>query len=225
LKDEPRYTSTVERQLKERLIGAAVLVAAAVILVPEMFSGPRESVVPETDAVRPTANQIKTYRVELQSSPTAAALESQVEPPAERPLDETQAMQTNPDVAKTAPDSPEQKPRAMVTQPPMQGAVVPAPPAKPETARPVSTVATSNKLISDGWVVQVGSFSVQGTAQQIAAKLKGQGFPAFVEPVQVNGKTLYRVRVGTMANRASADAALQKLHGSYPGASVIAPGR
>ena len=73
-----------------------MLVAVAVIMVPEMFSGPRESVMPETDAARPAVSQIKTYRVELSSSPTAATVETPVEPPAERPLDEAQAMHVRP---------------------------------------------------------------------------------------------------------------------------------
>jgi DedD protein len=221
----------VERQLKERLIGAAVLVAVAVIMVPEMFSGPDKSLKPATDAATLVTNQVKTYRVELQASQPSTDT-APVEPPAERPLDEARAMQANPESSQAAPPD-EQKSQTANTQHPSNTAVTTAPTdsvgsvkaeTKPETVKPVST-AIAGKSATGGWAVQVGSFSAQDKAEQIAAKLKGQGYPAFVGSVKVNGKTLYRVRVGAMADRAAADATLQKLRGSYPGASVIAPGR
>ncbi len=218
------YTSVVERQLKERLIGAAVLVAAAVIMVPEMFSGSRETVTAEADS-GPAANQIKTYRVELQSSPTAAAADTTVEPPAERPLDEVQGMQANTGASESVPSPDEQHPQTAVTQINKQVTAVATAPARQETTKPASSAVPSHNSATGGWVVQVGSFSAQDKAQQIATKLKGQGFQAFVGPVQVNGKTLYRVRVGDLADRAGADAMLQKLRSSYPGASVVPPGR
>ena len=45
------YFAPVERKVKERLVGAAVLMAAAVILIPEMLSGPDR----ESQAERPRA--------------------------------------------------------------------------------------------------------------------------------------------------------------------------
>lgn len=215
--DSSRYTSAVERQLKERLIGAAVLVAVAVVMVPEMFSGPGESLKPEAVSTKLVTNQIKTYSVELQTAQSGAELPAAVESPAERPLDETQTMQANPESSEVGPPPDVQKPQAVGIDTPDKAAV------KPEAVKPAST-ATVGKP-TGGWMVQVGSFSAQDKAEQIAAKLKGQGYPAFVGSVKVNGKTLYRVRVGALAERAAADATLQKLRGSYPGASVVAPGR
>lgn len=202
-----------------------MLVAAAVILVPEMFSGPRTTTVAETATAKPTTNQIKTYSVDLQAtSAPAARIETPVEQPAERPLDEAQGMQAaevNPETVAAAapqPAEPTPQPAAPIPEtkpaPPDATSIKSAP--KPEVVKPVAAA---------GWMVQVGSFSAQSTAQQIVAKLKGQGFPAFVGAVQVNGKTLYRVRVGALPDRASAEAALQKLRGSYAGASIVAPGR
>ncbi len=201
-----------------------MLVATAVIMVPEMFSGPRESAVTGAESVRPAANQIKTYRVELSSSPTAV-MATPVEPPAERPLHETQAVQTSSQASEAISPPDQQKPQAVVTQAPEREAAVVVTSVKPAAAKPVIVVPGGNKSTTGGWMVQVGSFSAQDTARQIAANLKELGFPAFVGAVQVNGKTLYRVRVGAMSDRASAEATLQKLRTSYPGASVIAPGR
>src|SRR5688572_5172504 len=62
----------VERRVQERLVGAAVLMAAAIILIPEMLSGPRrgERAVtgqPSSDA------PLKTYTIDLNRSPGAAS--------------------------------------------------------------------------------------------------------------------------------------------------------
>jgi DedD protein len=65
------YTSPVERHVKERLIGAAVLMAAAIILVPEMLSGPPEEKRAETP--RPSGETpVKTYTIDLSGSTSAA---------------------------------------------------------------------------------------------------------------------------------------------------------
>lgn len=94
------YTCAVERQLKERLIGAAVLVAIAVLLVPEMFSGPRSRAPQpvELDSRAGTSEaateQIKTMQIDLQRAPVSAARSSEavssaapvtIEPPAAAP--------------------------------------------------------------------------------------------------------------------------------------------
>ncbi len=63
----------MERPVKERLIGAAVLMAAAIILIPEMLSGPdRDSADQQarTDATAEgSASPIKTYTIDLNQSP------------------------------------------------------------------------------------------------------------------------------------------------------------
>jgi DedD protein len=66
----------VERHVKERLIGAAVLVAAAVILIPEMLSGPRHQGSDQPTQVDGQA-PLKTYTIDLSKTPgTQAAAES-----------------------------------------------------------------------------------------------------------------------------------------------------
>jgi len=82
----------VERVVKERLIGAAVLVAAAVILVPEMLTGPKRAETPEQQSEaqfaavhegRPDA-PIKTYTIDLKQPPGSpqAASQTASQPPA-----------------------------------------------------------------------------------------------------------------------------------------------
>ena len=61
------------------------------------------------------------------------------------------------------------------------------------------------------WVVQLGSFSSKVNADKLNLNLRKSGFPAFVEPIQQNKKTTYRVRVGPELLRSDADALLKKI--------------
>ena len=69
----------MERPVKERLIGAAVLVAAAVILIPEMLSGPQhaergQEISPGHHATEGHSEPpLKTYTIDLSKPPSQAA--------------------------------------------------------------------------------------------------------------------------------------------------------
>ncbi len=61
-----------------------------------------------------------------------------------------------------------------------------------------------------GWVVQVGSFSKQSNAADLARSLGGR-FSASYTPATINGRTLYRVNIGPFANEGQARDAADKL--------------
>ena len=69
--------------------------------------------------------------------------------------------------------------------------------------------------------MQIGSFSKEATAERVAKQLRDQGQSAFVMPVKSGGATLYRVRVGPLKDRASAEAALRDVKSSAPGAAIV----
>jgi DedD protein len=80
----------VERPVKERLVGAAVLMAAAVILIPEMLSGPGRESAEKSAAAEEGA--IKTYTIDLSQSPgvttstsSPQATDNRAPPPEEVP--------------------------------------------------------------------------------------------------------------------------------------------
>ena len=68
--------------------------------------------------------------------------------------------------------------------------------------------------------MQIGSYAKEATAERIAKQLRDQGQSAFVMPVKSGNATLYRVRVGPMKERASAEAALRTV--KSPGATIVA---
>jgi DedD protein len=220
----------VERKVKERLVGAAVLMAAAVILIPEMLSGHRESSTePAVAQSRNDDAPIKTYTIDLSHSsseqPPSAVVENRAPPPEEPAAEQPTAAQpaagdqAKPEVPQqTSSVQPEPQPAAQGPKPP----VVEQPTAAASSARaPQHPLASSDDAPTSGrWAVQVGTFSKESNAQRLVKELRDQGQSAFVMPLKSGGgATLYRVRVGPMKDRASAEAALRELKSA--GAKVV----
>jgi DedD protein len=191
----------MEESLKARLIGAAVLVTLAVLLIPELLSGrkPAEPVAEEATSPRGT----RTFTIELgqasgqatRSPVTAAApAVTAAEPPRARPAAEP---------VTTAPAAPE------------PGTVAgPQPP-------PAEQPAPSAVAPAGGWAVQVGAFGSAETARRLVGELNGAGYSAFVSPVNRGGKTLYRVRVGPQGDRAGAEQLAPRLKARGLPAAVV----
>jgi len=60
--------------------------------------------------------------------------------------------------------------------------------------------------------LQAGSFSVRANAEQLKWRMQNvSGSPVDVEPVQIGGRTTYRVRVGPIANVTMADRLAQQI--------------
>jgi DedD protein len=73
------------------------------------------------------------------------------------------------------------------------------PPAKNKIT--TSKAMSAKKPIVSGWVVQLGSFSVQKNALKLRDRLRKKGHASFVENYTRDGKTSYRVRVGPELTR------------------------
>jgi DedD protein len=222
----------VERIVKERLVGAAVLMAAAIILIPEMLSGPDREPHAEQPAQSRSDGPIKTYTIDLSHSPSAqptpAVVDNRAPPPEEpapaQPVGEPSPQPAASDQAK--PEVPQQSSTAVQPEPVHSepaNPVVEPPTATPPPARPTaSPLASSGAAPTSGrWAVQIGSFSKEATAERVAKQLRDRGQSAFVMPVKSGGATLYRVRIGPLKDRASAEAALRDVKSSAPGAAIV----
>ncbi|HEY5809127.1 MAG TPA: SPOR domain-containing protein [Povalibacter sp.] len=229
----------MERHVKERLIGAAVLVAAAVILVPEMLSGPDHETHDTAPAVSGDA-PLKTYTIDL-SRPSAslpggasAVIPDQAPPPEVEP-DQTEPAVTDqqipePDAADLSAEEIVRPPTESAgapahTVPPVSSPAVPSAQANRETA-PVpqavpAPVVRENGAATAGWAVQLGSFGSQAKANNMAANLRGEGYDAFVMPVKTGTGTLYRVRIGPMGDREAAARTLAKIKPKVVDAKVV----
>ena len=173
--------------LKQRLIGAAVLVALAVIFLPMLVKGPApDSGVSNLPMRVPDAPQDDYRTVDLPLVVPPDAPEGGVlglpEPPAPQDDDALPTVDT-----ANAP-------------PPAQPAAQPAAaPARTEPMLPATTAGGD-------YVVHFGAFANERDAQLIVRQLAGAGLTAYSEAFALNGKPAQRVRLGPYASRAEAEA-------------------
>ena len=73
-----------------------------------------------------------------------------------------------------------------------------------------------------GWAVQVGAFGSAEAANKLVRQLQSADFAAYVAPVSRSGKTLHRVRVGPVTERAGAEALVPALKARGLPATVVA---
>ena len=179
----------MDRALKERIIGAAVLVVFVVLVVPVFLDGPPESgeIVSERVPLPGQAADGETRTVVLErdrdepvpvAAPVAAA-----EPEARQPEEAKTAAAARPDPEP----EPEQESRP-----------------KPAPAEPAQTAAAAESP-TGMWAVQLGSFGNQQNAERLAADLRKQGYAAFLSQLSTASGQLHRVRIGPQKDRESAE--------------------
>jgi DedD protein len=217
----------MDEALKARLIGAAVLVALAVLLIPEILSGGKPDGAGDAAATAPPG--ARTFTIELAGATPDTAPATKPPPASPPAVAPAQSAGEKPDSAKgSAPAaSADSKPAVQATA---RDAGNPAPPTParpgPAATAPESTSGARSAAAvgagSGGWAVQVGAFSTAATANRLAGQLKAAGFRAYVSPVSRSGKTLQRVRVGPEAERARADSLAASLKARGLPATVVA---
>jgi len=205
----------MDESLKARLIGAAVLVAVAVLLIPELLSG-RKSAEPQP-AGPAEARGTRTFTIELNGGSAAGDLRPPpvAEAPAPAPVAVAEQPAAEPRVA--APAEPALEPVAP-SEPPAVAKAPAAIPVKP----PVQAAPAPAAVTRGGWAVQVGAFGSAAAAQRLVKDLQGAGYRAFVSPVTRSGKTLHRVRVGPEAARDDANRLAERLKGRGLPTAVVA---
>jgi len=187
----------MDRALKERIIGASVLVIFAVLIVPVFLDGPssdtgmtRERVALPGQSEQNTRQQtIVLTRDRTEPVPQASRPKVQAEPP--------------PKVAKERPTpTPD---RAVVTNKPA-GSKPAA--SKTESASPT---ALQTESATGMWAVQMGSFSNKANAERLASDLRKEGFAAFLSQLKTSSGELHRVRIGPQKDRNSAESIATQL--------------
>lgn len=178
---------------KQRLLGATAIVALAVIFVPMLFEQTPEGDLPSLQQSSPPA---PTFDPSVKSEVFLGPGDSGVGGLTE---------------SKPLPLPPGGAPEPETAAPPLSGAAeTPPPEPADETAesQPAKAAPAPARAANDGmpsWVIQVASVATPEGAAQLESKLRTNGFTAFVEKADVNGRTYYRVRVGPEADRARAE--------------------
>ncbi|KRP60382.1 SPOR domain-containing protein [Pseudomonas trivialis] len=182
---------------KQRMVGALVLVALAVIFLPMLFSRQDEQrqVVVEAPAA-PQAPAVPQVQVEPVVVPEPQALPEDEPVPVEEPAAAPSApVQQSVPVVKPAP-AVAAKP-ATPTPAPKPVAPQPAAPGKPDVGQ--SRIDPNGLPIS--WSIQVASLGNREGADALQKKLRSQGYNAYIR--SADGKN--RVFIGPLIERAEAD--------------------
>jgi DedD protein len=198
----------MERALKERIIGATVLVVFVVLVVPIFLDGP------------PADGEIVTERVLLpgqsdQATQTVVLERDRTEPvpsasaAGDAGAPESSATEQEPEPEPQTEPETEPEPEPVIVQRPEPSTVPPKPesepPAEERAAQPEPTSSTGM------WAVQLGSFSNKENAERLASDLRKQGYAAFLSKLDTDKGTLHRVRIGPQENRAAAEAIAARL--------------
>jgi len=216
----------MDQSLQARLIGATVLVALAVLLIPELLSG-RKTVEPAVEEGA-AAKGTRSFTIELGASDAQAPIPAPPAPSAIPPASRAPVAPAGESgTAVEAPDAVarEESPgvgaaSGPADSPPPAVAAEPEPTPAQVVQRGPSTPQEPVK--ADGWVVQVGAFGSADAARRMIDDLAAAGFEAHVAPVTRSGRTLHRVRVGPVAGRPAADQLAQRLKERGLPAEVVA---
>jgi DedD protein len=201
----------MDSALKQRLIGAAVLIALAVIFVPMFLSGspPKTDTVTENLAIPPAPErefQTRVVPAEGGRSTTPASLP-------ERAAGGSDSVATvdagaNPrDAAEVPYPQDAAPPPTAATKP----AVATAKPVEAAPARPVPERAAPAASSTGRYAVHLGIFANGANADALVASAKKYGLVAYTESADVDGKPATRVRLGPYEDRSTAEAARLKL--------------
>jgi cell division septation protein DedD len=207
----------MDHRLKERLTGAAILVALIVLLVPEMFHG-QDGNVAAGAGNSGEGPPLRSYTIDLSNGAARTA-----------PLQSTAvANASGADEHSSEPAAP---PSSSMS---LSGVAVAKSDASSANAAPAASVGTASlgavsaarpkgfeHVAAAGWSVQLGLFSQRDNAQRLVQEAQAKGFA--VSLANPDGKGPYRVRAGGLADRAAALALQQRLRTQGFAAAIVAP--
>lgn len=163
--------------LKQRLVGAFVLTALAVIFLPGFFKEQQGHTV-DTDTLIPPQPQVETVEF------TTPVPTVEVEP---APAPETMFL-------------PEGESDSTANSP----AVASAGPPADSTVTSVSSTPRAETAIPDAWVVQVVSLSNKDAAIKLRDELQAEGHKAYIREVTTAAGVFNRVFIGPKLDKAEA---------------------
>ena len=211
----------MDKALKQRMVGASVLIALAVIVLPMLLSG------------RPAGENQQTRKIELPAQPPELSFETRRYPIGEQgnqqqaeKNDTTQAEPVHRLPAPKTPVSTDDKPD--VADPTTE-----KPGADEQVSAPVVTnrapVLLENTPDTGRYIVQVASFGALVNANKLSATLSSDGYSVMTDSVKSDIGTLHRVRVGPYASEAEANRTAvdleSKVSGVKPRVMDLQPGK
>ncbi len=176
--------------LKQRLIGAAVLVALAVIFLPMLVKGPA----PDSGVTDVSIKMPKGPDGELETRELPLVM------PGDVPKGGAVGMDSTPIDRPAAASAP--SPGAAAADP---AQVDPNAPAASTDLNAPASPALPPSVAGGDYAVHFGAYASQKGADTVVALAKTAQLPAYSEAATVNGKSAFRVRIGPYATRAEAE--------------------
>lgn len=164
----------LNQNLKQRLIGAAVLIGAGVLIIPFLLKGP-PGIVPGSTAQSGNGGYAGTFKgLPAEGGDSFRQHEAAGFVSAADPEQSSQNL--------TPPDKPG-----------FSNALSPSVPVPDSLTGPENSIAP-------GWRVQIGSFAHQGNALRMRDKALASGYKAFIKPLKKGDQIIYKVRIGPTEN-------------------------
>jgi DedD protein len=202
----------LDKAYKQRMVGALVLIAIAVIFLPMLFSRQDETRHVRVDApAAPQAPATAQIKVDPVAVPEQQPLPQEPVPSDEELAQPAQPVHQQPPSMPIAPaptkPAPQAKPtpaaKPVVTAPAPAPAKAPA--AAPAPVAPPALAQDTNRVDANGlsitWAVQVASLSNRANADALQKTLRTQGYNAYIR----TSEGVNRVFVGPLIERAEAD--------------------
>lgn len=181
--------------LKQRILGAFVLISLAVIFIPMLFDEPHE----ETQAMLiPIPERPPLPSVHIEEPRPVPGLEGYSAFEAEVPSSRSEAEQIPAQAAQQA-----AAPVAVVKPSPESAAPAQISESRPKTQSVTKTSpapAKAERNAAGGWILQVGTFKSHDNAKGLRDRLQAQGLNAYVREIGEGEGRLMRVFIGPLAS-------------------------
>jgi DedD protein len=180
----------MDTALKQRLVGASVLIALAVVVLPMMLGG------------RPDGDSPESQKIELPPQPSELDFETRrypigeqvPKPQADRSEAVVKPLPTPDPVVESIPDREALPSIEIAEEPPVE--VIPLETQPEDTGR---------------YIVQVASFGAVDNAKRLSEALRSYGYSVKTDTVKSDVGTLHRVRVGPYGTESEANGVVSRL--------------
>ena len=222
----------MDQTIKQRLIGAIVLVALAIIFLPGILGQKKQqsefsSQIPKKpETLKKQLNLPKSQSVN-ETTPSSdsevdeTASGAEITKPSSDKSSTTEKFKS--EHSKSTPGNAEKtidtdsssksstQTDKVLTDPVKQTNTIPAAQQTDKT-KPKTDSKPAKTLTKSSWLVQVGSFSSNDNANALVKKLEANQLKAFARPATLdNGKVLYRVYVGPWLEKKQAEQRMDKV--------------
>lgn len=236
---------------KQRLIGAVVVIGAAVLILPWLLDGPppenRVEAATKATMADQAPTEVRIIRLDKPAPIEAASADDRMTADEKKARNETAylsaqqaknaaaaqspaADQKPPKVVRPAPPKPRTLPNETARpkpKPESKPRPQPRPAPKPRVVKPDPAPSSGGKAGKLAWAVQLGAFGSKANAQryadQLAGNLSNRGLKPYIESVGTGAKRRYHVRVPGASNRKDAASRAQKLKDELGLSVVVVP--